>query len=214
MAGRRLLFIAWMLISLGSGSVASVFGQTVRPQAPELRVQACLNTAQLPEQLTLATLKGHVVVLVFFLADEQEPNSPAALDQACQLWNAYHERGLVVLGVHSPPPDWLLQRIVRPDASVLPLSWPQRAVGAVQALIDQHRVSFPILLDHDRYVWDRYRNSAYPTFQMISADGTLQVTVVGTQGYQALSRQVDIFLRDQARAQADQARNAAAGPPQ
>lgn len=226
MAVRYPRIIVGIIFSVVSCWIAPGFGQEGWPQAPELRAQAWVNTVQVPEELTLARLKGHVVVLVFFVVDDS--NSIAALDQARQLWDASRFQGVTIIGVHSPPEGW------NPRLSRDPVPAPQtaaegsrgqdrvrlqlmqehqRRLGHVQHFADRRRIPFPILVDHDRALWDRYRNIAYPTCHVIDHEGVLRATSVGTRSYQQLSSQVAALVSDQARAQADQARKAAQGPP-
>lgn len=219
MVERREVLTMLMVISVMMLAGAPSFGQEGRSPAPELRGQGWVNTLRAPEQLRLTALQGQVVVLLFFVANDT--NSAIALDQGRQLWAAYQDRGLEVLGVHSPPEGWNPR--IPPDslAAITAMLDPradsvthqvrlelQRRLAVVQDFVTRRRVPFPILADHDRALWDRYRNQAYPTFQVIDPDGILRGTFIGTQAYQALSQQVDTLLSAHARAQAEQARRA------
>ena len=71
-----------------------------RYQAPELNVSAWYNT----EPLTLASLRGKVVVIDFWTYSCI--NCLRALPHMRQIWDRYKGNGLVLIGVHSPEFDF------------------------------------------------------------------------------------------------------------
>jgi peroxiredoxin len=55
----------------------------------------------------------------------------------------------------------------------------QENLGQVRAFVDQHRLSFQALLDHDGAVFRKYTVMGLPTTYLISRDGTLLARGVG-----------------------------------
>ncbi|MBI4552282.1 MAG: hypothetical protein HY710_08470 [Candidatus Latescibacteria bacterium] len=228
MTTRHRVVLLGLLARLVSLPVHSGSAQEAGVQAPELRAQDWLNTTEPPDQLRLSRLTGHVIVLVFFMA--HDPMSTVALEHARQLWEVYRHRKLRVFGVHSPPDGWKPRTPPRPAQGLDTMgdddpgesgrrvdrevrNEHRRRLRAVESFISELRLPVPVLVDHDRALWDRFRNLAYPTFQVIDHHGLLRATYTGTRAYSQLSRQVDGLLQELAQAQDDQAQKAAAGPP-
>lgn len=221
-------------------SVAAVYAQGQpgrRDPAPELRAQGWVNLPPGQNDIKLAGLRGDVVVLLFFVAEEE--NSMLALDQAARLLDAYPHSYFKVIGVHSPPGDWRsagrkgrpidepdsvamdrerpgMRVRARPDApghrrrerlaaedrgrrslkAHVRDIWRRKHLAPLEELAVTRQVPFPVLVDHDRYVYTRYRVLAYPTFQLIRADGAPGPRFVGSRAYQGVSRAVDALLRE------------------
>ncbi len=168
-------------------------------------------------------LTDKVVLLVFFrMGDEL---AVEALKQAERLWRAFSHRGLVVLGVHIPPKGWhpppayqvlpdRKDKRIRKDDSVKPKykskrnrRKPPRGKSYIEtlardryltplnSLVEQLKLRFPILLDFNQVLWNRYRLVAYPGFEVVSRDGQRTGKFIGTGAYSAMSRQIRRLLK-------------------
>jgi thiol-disulfide isomerase/thioredoxin len=118
-----------------------------------------LNSLPLDAQ----ALQGKVVVVCFWTYSCI--NSLRVLPYL-RAWQArYGERGLVVVGVHTP--EFLFET---DQANV------RRAVADLD-------VAFPVVLDSDRRIWSAFGNNAWPAFYFIGADGLVQGHVDGEGRY-------------------------------
>jgi hypothetical protein len=81
-------------------------------------------------------------------------------------WHArYREAGLTIVGVHSPEFFW--ER--RPD----------RVVAAAR----KFSVLYPVVLDNDLGIWERYGVSAWPTMILVDRRGFVRYRHVGEGNY-------------------------------
>src|SRR4051812_23901459 len=81
-------------------------------------------------------------------------------------WAAkYRDRGLVVVGVHTP------------EFNV------EKDLANVRQAIAAQGVSYPIVLDSDYRIWRAFDNEAWPAFYFIGADGRVRDRKLGENGY-------------------------------
>ncbi|MBI1686737.1 redoxin domain-containing protein [Caulobacter hibisci] len=124
--------------------------------------------------LDAAALRGKVVVVCFWTYSCI--NSLRVLPYL-RAWQArYRDRGLVVIGVHTPE-----FRFERDPANVR------------QSVRDLD-VGFPVVLDGDRRIWSAFGNNAWPAFHFFGADGRLYGHVDGEGGYDASERRIQALL--------------------
>ncbi|MET0187758.1 MAG: NHL domain-containing thioredoxin family protein [Pseudonocardia sediminis] len=128
----------------------------MRVRAPELRGRRWLNTGG--EELTLAGLRGKVVVLDFWTFCCV--NCLHALDE---LRGVEEEFGdvLVVIGVHSP-------KFVH-----------EADPAAVEAAVERYGVAHPVLDDPELVTWDAYAARAWPTLAVIDPNGQVVARMAG-----------------------------------
>lgn len=129
-----------------------------------------LNSPPLDAQ----ALQGRVVVVCFWTYSCI--NSLRVLPYL-RAWQArYRDQGLVVVGVHTP--EFLFET---------------DAAGVRQAAKDLD-VTFPVVLDSDRRIWNAFGNNAWPAFYFIGADGLLQGHVDGEERYDQSERLIQKLL--------------------
>lgn len=118
-------------------------------RAPDLAAPGAtwLNT---PEPLSLADLRGRIVVLDFWTLCCV--NCLHVLPALARLEAAYPQE-VAVIGVHSP-------------------KFPhERDPDAVRAAIARHGITHPVLQDPERRLWDQYAVRAWPTLVFIDPHG-------------------------------------------
>ncbi len=128
-------------------------------KAPDLVSQTWINSAP----LVASDLRGKVVVVEFwtFACYNCKNTLPYVKD-----WDAkYRDRGLVVIGVHTPE-----------------LSF-ERDVANVQQAVKDYGIRYPIAIDGDYANWDRFRVQAWPTWFIIDKDGYIRYKHIGEGDY-------------------------------
>ncbi len=131
-----------------------------------------LNTAPLrPEDL------GGKVVLVNFWTYTCI-NSLRPLPYVRRWAELYRDRGLVVVGVHTPEFE------VEKDVA-----------NVRRALADQG-VTYPVVLDSDYRIWRAFDNEAWPAFYFVGADGRMRDRKLGENGYDASERRIQQLLSE------------------
>jgi hypothetical protein len=81
-------------------------------------------------------------------------------------WHArYQEAGLTIVGVHSPEFFW------------------ERKQERVVAATRKYSILYPVVLDNDLAIWERYRVSAWPTRFVVDRRGFIRFRHVGEGAY-------------------------------
>jgi cytochrome c biogenesis protein CcdA/thiol-disulfide isomerase/thioredoxin len=142
--------------------------------APEFAgISRWYNTAN-GQPLTMAALRGRVVLVDFWTYSCI--NCLRALPHVKQLWDRYRDRGLVVVGVHTPE--------FRFEADP----------GNVADAIERLGVRFPVALDPDDTTWARFHNRYWPAQYLIDQRGHLRATHDGEGAYERTETQVRRLL--------------------
>lgn len=150
----------------GRLAMAAVIGAP----APELAGQTWMNSAP----LRLAELKGKVVLVEFwtfgcFNCRNVEPH--------VKTWHEkYADKGLVVVGVHTPESDF------------------ERYEKNVRDYVQKEQIPYAVVTDNDFQMWDRYENLAWPTVYLIDKHGVLRYLHIGEGKYTETEQQIEALL--------------------
>lgn len=124
----------------------------IYPMAPELAPSATWINS---EPLTLAGLRGKVVILHFYAFEcvNCQRNLPVHAE-----WHRdFADRGVVVIGVQSPETD------------------EERKPDAVIAAAKKEGIEYPVQFDGDSATWKAWGNTIWPTTYVIDQQGYLRV---------------------------------------
>jgi thiol-disulfide isomerase/thioredoxin len=130
-------------------------------QAPEITgIEQWLNS----EPLDLASLRGKVVLVDFWTYTCI--NCIHTLPYV-KSWNEkYKDKGLVVVGVHTPEFPF------------------ERSTQNVQDAIKRFGITYPVAQDNKYATWEAYRNVYWPAFYLIDKQGKVIYTHFGEGKYQ------------------------------
>jgi thiol-disulfide isomerase/thioredoxin len=127
-----------------------------RAPAPDLTgIARWLNSPP----LHLPALRGHVVVIDFWTFSCV--NCTRTIPHLRHLADAYRDRGLVVIGVHSPEFDF------------------EKDPAAVAAAVRRLGVTWPVALDSDMATWNAYDNRYWPADYLVDPRGRIAEVHVG-----------------------------------
>ena len=150
-------------------------------QAPELTVQTWFNTDR---PLSLAALRGRVVVLVAFQA--LCPNSVAgAIPQARRIHETFEPKDVAVIGLHAT--------FEHHDAY---------SPTVLKAFIHEYRLQFPIALDSPNahgpipHTMDRYGMRGTPSLVLIDRSGLIRKHAFGVSDDLALGAQIGALAHE------------------
>jgi thiol-disulfide isomerase/thioredoxin len=149
--------------------------KSARVRAPELSGRAWLNTGG--EQVTLASLRGKVVLLDFWTFCCI--NCLHVLDELRPLEERYSDV-LVTVGVHSPK----FAHEADPDA--------------LAAAVERYAVRHPVLDDPQLSTWQQYAVRAWPTLVVIDPEGYVVAQLSGEGHAHALDRVVADLVAEHA----------------
>src|SRR3981189_1592947 len=97
--------------------------------------------------LNVADLRGKVVLVDFWTYGCV--NCVNTLPHVTELYAKYKDRGLVVVGVHTPEFPF------------------ERSASNVQAALNPHGISYPVAQDNDSQTWNAYGNQYWPSQYLV-----------------------------------------------
>ncbi len=138
---------------------------------PELRgISEWLNS----EPLTIASLKGSVVLLQFwtFGCINCQRTLPALVG-----WHQrYADQGLKIIGVHTPEFAY------------------ERDANNIRRALEQHNIAYPVPLDNDFQTWRAYSNRYWPHLFLADRDGLLRYDHIGEGAYDTTEQTIRTLL--------------------
>jgi len=149
-----ILGLLWIFLSVDR-SGASTNGLLPAPQdgflAPDFSLQTLTG-----ESFTLSDLQGQAIVVNFWAT--WCPPCRAEMPAIQEMYEVFQERGLVFLAVNATNQDTLRE---------------------IAPFVKEHGLTFPVLLDVNGEVSNRYRVNSLPTTIFIGKDGIIHKIVVG-----------------------------------
>ena len=124
--------------------------------------------------LNIADLRGKVVLVDFWTYGCV--NCVNTLPHVTDLYAKYKDRGLVVVGVHTPEFPF------------------EKSAGNVQAALKRHGITYPVAQDNDSATWNAYRNQYWPAQYIIDQNGKIVFQHEGEGRYDEIDRTVAKLL--------------------
>jgi thiol-disulfide isomerase/thioredoxin len=140
-------------------SAGSAVAAAVTPYAaPEFTTRAALDWLNSPP-LLFAQLRGQVVLLDVWALECL--NCHRSVPWLLAMENKYSERGLRVIGVHTPEFEHEKDR------------------GAVARKVRELGLEHPVMLDNDGAYWKALGNRYWPTFYLVDRQGRVRGVYIG-----------------------------------
>lgn len=139
---------------------------------PDFAAGRWLNT---PNPLTKEKLRGRAVLVDFW--DYSCLNCLRTLPYIRNWFKRYREKGLAIIGVHSPEFNFA------------------KGQKQVEAAIERLDIRYPVLLDNEFQTWDRYAAHAWPTKYLIDHQGYIRYTRRGEGYYLETEKAIQALLR-------------------
>ncbi|WP_027549834.1 thioredoxin family protein [Bradyrhizobium sp. Cp5.3] len=124
--------------------------------------------------LNIADLRGKVVLVDFWTYGCV--NCVNTLPHVTKLYAKYKDKGLVVVGVHTPEFPF------------------ERSASNVQAALKRHGITYPVAQDNDSRTWNAYRNQYWPAQYVIDQSGKIVFQHEGEGSYDEIDRTVAKLL--------------------
>lgn len=94
-------------------------------------------------------------------------------------WDAkYRDKGLVIIGVHSP--EFAFEKIP----------------SNVKQAVSQFELKYPIALDSNYSIWNAFRNQYWPAHYLVDAKGVVRDTHFGEGAYEETEKMIQDLLRE------------------
>ena len=143
----------------GIVSSGSLVSESKAPLAHELALGTWINS----EALTLKSLRGRVVLVEFWTFGCYNCRNTLP---SVKTWDArYREKGLTVIGVHTPELDR------------------ERKLENVRREVASLGIKYPVVTDNDYETWKAYNVEAWPTIFVLDKSGRIRWTHVGEGAY-------------------------------
>ncbi|GAC1658809.1 MAG: hypothetical protein NVS9B1_19570 [Candidatus Dormibacteraceae bacterium] len=155
----------------GGAVSADLIPVAQRPAAPEFSgVAGWLNS----EPLTVRALRGQVVLIDFWTYSCV--NCVRTIPHLRSLHDRYMDRGLTIVGVHSPEFDF------------------EKSPTNVAAAVKRLGVSWPVALDSQMATWNAFQNRYWPAEYLIDAEGRIAYFHAGEGNYDVTERAIVSLL--------------------
>jgi thiol-disulfide isomerase/thioredoxin len=140
-------------------------------KAPEFAgIEQWLNSPP----LTLSALRGKVVLVDFWTYSCI--NCVRTLPYVTQWYEKYKDKGLVVVGVHTPEYPF------------------EKSTANVQASLKRFGIRYPVAQDNAYATWDAYKNQYWPALYLIDANGKIVYQHFGEGQYAETEAQIQKLL--------------------
>jgi thiol-disulfide isomerase/thioredoxin len=124
--------------------------------------------------LDMANLRGKVVLVDFWTYGCV--NCVNTLPHVTELYAKYRDRGLVVVGVHTPEFPF------------------ERSASNVQAALKRHGITYPVAQDNDSRTWNAFGNQYWPAQYIIDQSGKIVFQHDGEGQYEQMDRAIARLL--------------------
>jgi thiol-disulfide isomerase/thioredoxin len=153
-------------------SSSSVYKSSEAATAPNLATGDWINS----EPLKLTDLRGRVLLIEFWTFGCYNCRNTLPYIKA---WHdRYHNKGLTVIGVHSPEFD------------------DERKIENLRREIASLGIRYAVVTDNDYQTWNAYHVEAWPTTFLIDKQGRIRWMHVGEGGYDEAERLIQRLLAE------------------
>jgi thiol-disulfide isomerase/thioredoxin len=148
----------------------NIVAESKSPAAPEFASGAWINS----EAMTLKSLRGRVVVVDFWTFGCYNCRNTLP---SLKGWDVrYREKGLTIVGVHSPEFD------------------EEKNLDKVRREVASLGILYPVVTDNDYATWQAYGVEAWPTIFVIDKLGRIRWTHVGEGAYDEAEQVIQKLL--------------------
>jgi thiol-disulfide isomerase/thioredoxin len=158
-----------LLSSFGS---STEYKSSETATAPELASGEWINS----EPLKLKDLRGRVVLIEFWTFGCI--NCRNSLPFVESWHDRYREKGLSVIGVHSPEFD------------------EEKNVESLRGQVASLGIRYPVVTDNEYQTWNTYKVEAWPTIFLLDKQGRIRWMRVGEGNYDETERQIQKLLAE------------------
>jgi len=148
-------------------------------KAPEFtQISGYINTPNSNSPITLSSLKGKVVLLYIWTYTCINSIRPMPyIDD----WNQkYSDKGLVIVGVHSPEFQF------------------EKNYTNVKDAVQRFGIRYPVILDSDHGTWNAYGNNYWPRFYLIDTQGYIRYDHIGEGDYNQIEKSIQSLVAERA----------------
>jgi thiol-disulfide isomerase/thioredoxin len=148
-------------------------------KAPEFaQIGGYINTPNNNSPITLSSLKGKVVLV--YIWTYTCINSIRPMPYIHDWEQKYSDKGLVIVGVHSPEFGF------------------EKNYANVNDAVKRFGINYPVILDSDHGTWNAYANSYWPRYYLIDTRGYIRYDHIGEGDYNQIEKSIQSLLAERA----------------
>ena len=148
-------------------------------KAPEFaQISGYINTPNNNSPITLSSLKGKVVLVYIWTYTCINSIRPMPyIDD----WNQkYSDKGLVIVGVHSPEFEF------------------EKNHANVKDAVKRFGITYPVIIDSDHGTWNAYANNYWPRYYLIDTQGYIRYDHIGEGDYDQIEKSIQSLVAERA----------------
>jgi thiol-disulfide isomerase/thioredoxin len=148
-------------------------------KAPEFaQISSYINTPNNNSPITLSSLKGKVVLV--YIWTYTCINSIRPMPYIHDWDQKYSDKGLVVVGVHSPEFTF------------------EKNYANVKDAVQRFGITYPVILDSDHGTWNAYKNQYWPRYYLIDTQGFIRYDHIGEGSYDQIEKAIQSLVAERA----------------
>jgi thiol-disulfide isomerase/thioredoxin len=148
-------------------------------KAPEFaQISGYINTPNNNSPITLSSLKGKVVLV--YIWTYTCINSIRPMPYIHDWDQKYSDKGLVVVGVHSPEFTF------------------EKNYANVKDAVQRFGITYPVILDSDHGTWNAYKNQYWPRYYLIDTQGYIRYDHIGEGSYDQIEKAIQSLVAERA----------------
>lgn len=124
--------------------------------------------------IVLSDLKGKVVLIDFWTYSCI--NCIRTFPYLKNWYEKYHDKGLVIIGLHTPEFDF------------------EKELSNIQAAVKKYGIPYPVALDNNSSTWQAYSNQYWPAHYLIDKEGNVVYEHFGEGKYDVTENNIRILL--------------------
>jgi thiol-disulfide isomerase/thioredoxin len=148
-------------------------------KAPEfVQISGYINTPNNNSPITLSSLKGKVVLV--YIWTYTCINSIRPMPYIHDWDQKYSDKGLVIVGVHSPEFTF------------------EKNYANVKDAVQRLGITYPVMLDSDHGTWNAYENNYWPRYYLIDTQGYIRYDHIGEGSYDQIEKAIQSLVAERA----------------
>ena len=146
-------------------------------KAPEFaQISGYINTPNNNSPLTLSSLKGKVVLV--YIWTYTCINSIRPMPYIDDWEQKYSDKGLVIVGVHSPEFTF------------------EKNYANVKDAVQRFGITYPVILDSEHGTWKAYENNYWPRYYLIDTQGYIRYDHIGEGDYDQIEKSIQSLVAE------------------
>lgn len=128
------------------------------------------------EPIKLSDLKDKVVLIEFWTTSC--PFCKKALPYVNEWYKRYHDKGLLIIGIHSPKNE------------------EEESVTLVKDAVTADGIQYPVAIDNNFETWQSFNAQGWPSFYLIDKKGKVVFVSYGAENYTVIENNIRFLLSE------------------